>query len=34
MARLKSHAWDIAAWAFFTAVPLVIFHQAATNLAT
>jgi len=33
MARLKSHAWDVVAWIFFAAVPVVIFYQAATNLA-
>ena len=33
MARLKSHAWDVVAWIFFAAVPVVIFQQAATNLA-
>jgi len=32
MAPVKSHAWDLVAWVFFAAVPLVIFYQAATNL--
>lgn len=33
MTRIRIHAWDVIAWAFFAAIPAIIFWQSATSLA-